>query len=232
MPGGKQSGGGRFLGKSAKEKSVYREKPLEVFLHDLAARKPTPGGGATAALTGALAASQAAMCAEYTTGREKFKAVKTEMKEAAARLRALGETFLDLCDEDVRAYENFTAAAKLPKEDEPQRAERCRRLTETLEAAVGVPENILASCKEAFEFVERLSEVGNPLLISDIGVAAALLEAAAQSAALQIEVNLAGQKGAEWTARRQRAPQLLSACFQCSQRTGENVRQIMADGKK
>lgn len=61
------------------------------FLDGLAAGTATPGGGAAAAYSGAMAAALVAMCARLTVGKKKYAEVEAQMKEIlkqAERARA------------------------------------------------------------------------------------------------------------------------------------------------
>src|SRR5512136_3302313 len=59
------------------------------FLEATAAGSATPGGGAVAALAGALAVALAGMVARLTIGRKKYAAVEAQMKDIAARADGL-----------------------------------------------------------------------------------------------------------------------------------------------
>ena len=70
------------------------------FLEATAAGSATPGGGAVAALAGALSAALAAMVARLTIGKKKYAEVEPEMKEIAARADAIRATLTDAIDAD------------------------------------------------------------------------------------------------------------------------------------
>jgi formiminotetrahydrofolate cyclodeaminase len=72
---------------------MLRELTIEQFLEELAARKPTPGGGSVAALSGALAAGLVSMAAEFS-GDKAFS------QEA----RTLMNTLTHLIDRDAQAF--------------------------------------------------------------------------------------------------------------------------------
>lgn len=169
----------------------YVEASVESYLDRLAGIEPEPGGGSAAALVGALGAALVTMVTNLTLGKEKFAAVKDDMtalREGAERLRRELEELVTL---DARAYGAVADAMKLPRDGEAEKTERARVLQAALKDAAEVPLRVA----EAAAAVARLSlpaaEKGNPNAVSDAGVAVLLADAAAQSAALNVKINLA-----------------------------------------
>ena len=192
---------------------MYRSAPLEKFLADLSARTPTPGGGSTSALAGALGAAQACMCAAFTTQHEKFKAVEPEARQLLGQFEALRETLLALLERDLQAYQDLAAARKLPKETDQQQQARAARIAAAQEHATQVPEAILEGARQGQELLGPLLRICNPNLLSDITVAAYLLEACARGACAQVCANLCGPKaGSLAPARRRAAREKARAC--------------------
>ena len=66
---------------------------IEEFLEELAARKPTPGGGSVAALAGALSAGLISMAAEFSRN-----------KDISQESRDLMNTLTHLVDKDAKAF--------------------------------------------------------------------------------------------------------------------------------
>lgn len=66
---------------------------IEEFLGELAARKPTPGGGSVAALSGALSAALVCMAAEFS-----------QNKDVSEQARTLMNTLMHLVDRDAQAF--------------------------------------------------------------------------------------------------------------------------------
>jgi len=72
---------------------MLQELTIEEFLEELAARKPTPGGGSVAALSGALSAGLVCMTAEFS-----------QNKDISEKARALMNTLTHLVDTDAQAF--------------------------------------------------------------------------------------------------------------------------------
>ena len=60
---------------------MYIEEPIQRYLDDLASVQPTPGGGSTAALSGAMGAALASMVCRITLGKEANAQVHQEIEE-------------------------------------------------------------------------------------------------------------------------------------------------------
>ena len=93
-------------------------------------------------------------------------------------------------DEDTKAYASVSAAYAMPKETAEQAAARSAAIQKALVVAMDAPLRVVRTCREALTPVARLAEIANPNLISDVGVAAILAEAALRAAKLNVEINL------------------------------------------
>ena len=131
------------------------------------------------------------MVTALTLGKEKFAAVQDDVADIAQKAETLRAELTAFITADAEAYGQVAAAMKLPRDNEVQRKERSRVLQAALKGAADVPLRIA----EAAGAVARLSlpaaEKGNPNAVSDAGVAVLLADAAAQSAALNVRINLA-----------------------------------------
>src|SRR6476469_3016125 len=72
---------------SGRRSSMAQESTLRAFSEALGTSTPTPGGGAAAALAGALAAALAERVAQLTTGKAKFSAVEPQVRGVIERAR-------------------------------------------------------------------------------------------------------------------------------------------------
>jgi methenyltetrahydrofolate cyclohydrolase len=145
----------------------YKNKNLIKFLDDLSAKLPAPGGGSAAALSAAMGASLISMVVNFTLGKPKYAAFEHELKEILAKSEELRKVFLDLVDLDVVAYQS-----------------------KDIRKALDVPLILARLCCEAAKLCVPLIKKGNANLISDVAVAAVLLESAFVSASFNVEINL------------------------------------------
>jgi len=170
---------------------MYRTQAVETYLADAAAGIPAPGGGSVSAFTGALGAAMACMAANFTVGKKKFRHVEPEVQDILDECEAGRLALLEQMDADVAAYSTVDAAFALPKDTEEQRAARTTTIQAALRTALATPLAAARQCLALLRRLDRLAETANPNLISDVGVAAILLEAAVRGAKLNVEVNLA-----------------------------------------
>lgn len=149
------------------------------FVQDLAARAPTPGGGAAAAVAAALGCAAGAMAARYTTG-PKWGALSDQAQALAETLDAAAEQCLRLADADAAAYAALTAARK-EKDGEI--------IAHAQERALAVPADLLAACALNAAGLRGFLELSNPHLVSDVKVAIHLLAGAGRAAWQTLLVN-------------------------------------------
>ncbi|RJP29743.1 MAG: hypothetical protein C4533_01785 [Candidatus Omnitrophota bacterium] len=145
----------------------YKEQSLAVYLNDLSARLAAPGGGSAAALSASLGAALVSMVINFTIGKKKYAGYEKELAVLLDKSEKLKFQLLDMVDLDVAAY-----------------------ASKNLRDALDVPFMVCRLSFEAAKLCPPLVKKGNINLISDVGVAIALLEAAFFSALLNVEINL------------------------------------------
>jgi methenyltetrahydrofolate cyclohydrolase len=160
------------------------------FVEKVASEAPAPGGGSVSALAGALAAALCAMVARLTLGKEKYRDTWQEMEQVRDSADALMRRLLELVDEDTAAYNQVLNAFKLPRDNEAQKAARQAAIQSATKKATAVPMETLRSVTELLSMAEAAVEKGNPNCLSDAGVAAHLIRAAASGAAYNVRINL------------------------------------------
>lgn len=146
---------------------MYHDKTLKQYLDDLAAKLPAPGGGAAAALTASCGAALISMVINFTLGKPKYAKYEKELKDVLDKSEKLRGDFLDLVDKDVIAYQS-----------------------KDLRSALDVPFMVCRLCFEAVRLCPPLITKTNKNLISDVAVAAVLLESAFAGAYFNVAINL------------------------------------------
>ncbi len=174
-----------------------QEESITSFLDQLASSAPTPGGGSVAALCGAISAALGSMVANLTLGREKYRDVEPEVRLALERAEQLRSRFLELIDEDITAYGALSAAYRLPKSTVEEQAARSSQIQAALTGAAEAPLRMVEQARQALELCQALASIGNPNVISDVGVAAITAYAALESGALNVLINLKTMKDRE-----------------------------------
>ena len=146
---------------------MYKDESLKKYLEDLSAKLPAPGGGSAAALTAALGASLLSMVVNFTLGKAKYAKYEDELKKILSKSEKLREEFLNLVDLDVQAYQS-----------------------KNIRDALDIPFMVCRLCFEGINLCPTLIKKSNVNLISDVAVAAVLLESAFVSAYFNVEINL------------------------------------------
>jgi methenyltetrahydrofolate cyclohydrolase len=177
---------------------AYKDWTIQAYLDKLAGADPEPGGGSVAALTGSLAAGLVTMVTALTLGKEKFVAVQGYMEDIRSRAESLRADLAGYITADAEAYAKVAAAMKLPRDNDVEKKERSKVLQAALKGAAEVPLKIAEAAVEVGRLSLPAAEKGNPNAVSDAGVAVLLAEAAAQSAALNVKINLAWIEDAEF----------------------------------
>src|SRR6476469_6679763 len=134
---------------------------LTGFLASVASSNPVPGGGSVAAHAGALAAALTQMVAGLTIGKKKYASVEPEMKEAALKAVALGNTLASLGKRDAEAYTLVSEAYKLPKEPADAALRRSEAVTGALLKAAEVPLKTARAAVEVAQIAALVAEKGN-----------------------------------------------------------------------
>ncbi len=168
----------------------YVDGSIRAFLDKLSTSSPEPGGGSVAALAAALGAGLVSMVASLTVGKEKYAGVQGQIQELLQASEAIRETLQGLVQRDTEVYGAVSAAMKLPRETEGQKAERERLMQAALVEAAKVPLSIAEQSLKVAELSLTAAEIGNVNAVSDAGVAVLLADAAAQSAALNVKINI------------------------------------------
>lgn len=178
-----------------------RELSLDAFLGKLASSDPTPGGGSVAAAVGAYGAGLIGMVAHLTSSSPKHSAVADKCRTIADRAKELAEILLSLVDGDAASFDRVSAAYRLPKSTDAEKAARTLQIQEALDGAVQPPLRVIQCSREICDLAVELVDIGNPNALSDVGCAALCAQAATQGAALNVEINARSLKNRE-TAQR------------------------------
>jgi formiminotetrahydrofolate cyclodeaminase len=168
-----------------------RDETIGDFLGRLADRVPAPGGGASAALQAAQGAALLAMVARFSTGedyaenRETIERIITEADELRAIALRLGEA-------DAEAFAAVANAYRMPKGTEAEREERSDAIAKALANATWPPAKLIGVAGMVIDLASALVTVGNRNVLSDVAGAAEAARAAAATARVNVEINLAG----------------------------------------
>ncbi|MHB8845387.1 MAG: cyclodeaminase/cyclohydrolase family protein [Nitrospirota bacterium] len=178
---------------------MYIDQPMRHFLDKLASKAPEPGGGSVAALTGSLGAALVSMVCGLTLGKEKYKDVQPQVEALVRESEKLRAEMQDLIQKDTEVYGGLSEVYKMPKGTDAEKAARTAKMQEALKLACQVPFEIGIKSLEVAKLAGRAAEIGNVAAVSDAGVAVLLAQACAQSAALNVKINVNSIKDEAYT---------------------------------
>ena len=167
---------------------------VRALLELTASDAPAPGGGAIAALSGALGAALAAMVGSLTMGKKGYESVQEEMAETTAKANALAQKLLSAMDEDANSFNGYMAALKMPKDNDEEKATRRAAMQEALKSASLVPLNTAKTAAEIFPLAEAAVRSGNKNAVTDGLVAAMMARTAVLGALMNVKINLGSIK--------------------------------------
>jgi len=158
---------------------------LTQFLDATAARQPAPGGGSVSALVGALGAAIGEMVLNYSIGKKGLEAHQESMRTALSEMHRARQLMVELVVEDQVAYQALSLAKKLPKDSEQWEAE----YPVALEASINAPQLIAITAAAILDRCDRLVDIVNFYLLSDLAVCAELAMAAVRCGIYNVRVN-------------------------------------------
>jgi methenyltetrahydrofolate cyclohydrolase len=168
---------------------AFADEPLHDLLDAVAAQRPAPGGGCSAAWASAFAAGLVEMAANFTLARPKYAGVHHRMADLRRDSKLLRRRLLELAEADADVYEPVIAALRMP-ERHPLRE---RRLDDARSKAAEVPLATAEAAAEVAEYAAEAARTGNVHLAGDAITGALLAEAGCRAAARLVEINLVGR---------------------------------------
>ncbi|MFZ5366225.1 MAG: cyclodeaminase/cyclohydrolase family protein [Patescibacteria group bacterium] len=159
-----------------------KDQKVKEFLKELSSSAPTPGGGAAAALAGAVAAGLVGKVAVLTLGEE-FK----QLENKAIKLQS---ELLKLADEDCQAYDEVVGVYRLSKKSEKGEERRKEKIQEALKKAAEVPLETAKKSLEVLRLASFAAAKGNQNCLSDARCGIELATAAIYGALENVRINL------------------------------------------
>ena len=193
------------------------------YLDLLKSDAPAPGGGSVSALSAAQGVGLVAMVADLTIGREKYAEYEQVCKEAKEEALKLYEALVAAIDEDTEAFNKVSAAYKMPKDTDEQKAARSAAIRKANVAATQVPYETIKLCLAGLKVTETMVGKSNPNAASDLGVAALNLMAGIRGAWLNVKINLPGIKDEAAKAQFEKGAEMVDEAYVLASRIYEEV---------
>lgn len=182
---------------------------IQVFLDELAGKTSTPGGGAAAAISGAMGAALISMVANFTIGKKGYENIEDESKQILDKSEKLRSNLTEAINDDVRVFNRVMAAYGMPKETDKEKKARSTEIQAALKEATDVPLECAKLCREVINLSQPIADKGNNNVISDAGVAVLAGYAGLRSAALNVYINIGAIKDEEFVSDRRQQLEVL-----------------------
>lgn len=175
----------------------YIEESIQRYLDDLASARPIPGGGSASALSGAMGAALASMVCRLTLDKAGYEEARSEIEHIVEQTEQQRARFAELLQEDITAYGRLVAAYRMPRATDEERGQRAATIQKQLLEAASVPLEVVECAAKLTQLCQRIAEIGNTNVLSDIVVATVLAAASAGGATSMVRINLRSLKDAK-----------------------------------
>ncbi|GAA0177432.1 cyclodeaminase/cyclohydrolase family protein [Clostridium sediminicola] len=177
---------------------MQKNLTIDDYINILASEKAIPGGGSAAALVSAIGNALCGMVFSLTVNKKSYLSesdeIKQKIKKAQADSNEVTELLLKSMDDDGEAFAQILESFKLPKDTEENKKVREQKIQESYRSSLTIPLELAEKSMNLYNHIYVSCKHGNKNLISDAGVAAILINAAIESAILNVKVNLVGIK--------------------------------------
>lgn len=156
---------------------------------DLGSDKPAPGGGAATAICAAQGAALLSMCL-MVSGKNDEHLSNLRYDELLNYLTIAGRKFLELADQDARAFERVMACYHLPKSTDEEKKKRKTELQTAFKNAVEVPFTLMELAADILDNANDVVKGTKASVISDAAIGIDFLFTALKSSRHNIRINL------------------------------------------
>jgi len=183
---------------------------VRAFVEETASESPAPGGGSIAATMGAMGAALATMVANLSSHKRGWDERWEEFSIWAVKGKAYHDQLLKLIDEDTDAFDALMDCFGMPKGTDVEKAARSAAIQAATKQAIEIPLQIMQASLDSMEVIRVMVEIGNPNSISDGAVGALAARSAVLGAHLNVKINCASVKDAEFVAAANKRAQLMA----------------------
>lgn len=165
------------------------EKNIDAFLKVMDANDNSTGGGTASGVAGAMAAGMVAMVARLSIGKKNM-APDAHYEDIANRGEKLVKVLFDGGREDSDAFAHVSAAYRMPKATDEEKAERTKAIQKTMQHATEVPLKNAHGCHDVLALCHSLKDCFNKNAASDLECAEHLANAGMLGCVANVRINL------------------------------------------
>jgi formiminotetrahydrofolate cyclodeaminase len=170
------------------------ELTITDFAQELGSSSPAPGGGSTAALSGALACSLINMVGKITLKRSEDPDKNIKLKKMVDESEEDQKQFLSLVNDDTAAFNKILQSFKLPKDSEHEKQSRTEAIQAATKHAAEVPLSTARLAWKALERAGSMIDIGSENAVTDTGVAGLMAYSSLKGAVWNVKINLGSIK--------------------------------------
>jgi formiminotetrahydrofolate cyclodeaminase len=167
------------------------DQSFSKIIESIAAKTPTPGGGAAAAMAGCMGTALCLMVVRFSRGKKANVDREQDLARVEGQLADHLKRMLPMAERDCRSFDLVSAAYSMPKDNDQQKALRDKAIQEAMVGAMVVPEETLCMVRDVFVAMEKVTNCIGKAIVSDLASGASLLLAAAEGAFLNVKINAA-----------------------------------------
>ncbi len=165
------------------------QQSFEQIVESLGAKTATPGGGAAAAMAGAMGASLFLMVVRFSRGKKVNLDRDGDLASCEATLADSVKRLLPMAERDCRSFDLVSAAYGMAKDTDEQKKLRDKAIQEAMVGAMVVPEETLCMVRDVIAAMKPVIGCVGKAIVSDLASGASLLLASAEGAFLNVRIN-------------------------------------------
>lgn len=162
---------------------------LAEFRDAIASTSPTPGGGSVAMVSATFGMGLVLMALEITA-KKPTPGSESALRELLEQGRVVLADLAALADEDVKVFQAYMSASRLPRATEAEKTARQQALQAATVQATKVPLHAARTCLAALELSAKAASFSSVRVVSDVGAGVALLSGAVFAVLLNVDINV------------------------------------------
>jgi formiminotetrahydrofolate cyclodeaminase len=169
---------------------MMKDLTVEQLLNDIASESPETGGGTVSGVAGALSAALISMVCQLSIGKKDYRQFEAELKGILESAINLNQELQLLIEKDTEVFNEIMSSYSLPHQTDDEKEIRKTAIEESTKKATLIPMDILHRCERLAQLSLAVVLKGNENSVNDGGIAGIMAYASAESASLNILLNL------------------------------------------
>ncbi|HKV06466.1 MAG TPA: cyclodeaminase/cyclohydrolase family protein [Candidatus Acidoferrales bacterium] len=151
---------------------------LESFRSAAASGEPMPAGVAVSAVAASFAFGLLAKVLKVSGRRQEFTEDRSKLERLGDAARAESRRMMQIAEEDVAAFNEYMANARLPRATEQERTHRERAIDSAVRKAIEIPLAAARGAATGIGLCDEATRVVHAVVAADLGASTSLLAGA------------------------------------------------------